>query len=188
MPSVTRPVRPVLRLVGVLAALLVLAPVAASASNVDAYASYEPQKHCSPKAKPGTLMLGRWLRNHYAGTGMPSISRPCKDRGVSEHKEGRALDWSVNVRSTKERRYAAKFLRKVFATDTDGNTHALARRMGIMYIIWNDHIYSSYRSFTARDYKPCKKVRKCSATARHRNHMHISLSRAGGRARTSFYK
>ena len=45
---------------------------------------------------------------------------------------------------------------KLFATDAEGNADALARRMGIMYLIWNDHIYSSYYGFRARDYKACK--------------------------------
>ena len=67
--------------------------------------------------------------------------------------------------------------------------HVLARRMGIMYIIWNDHIYSSYDQFERRDYlsSSCKTRRSCSKTLRHRDHMHISITRKAARAETSFY-
>ncbi len=53
--------------------------------------------------------------------------------------------------------------------------------MGVMYVIWSDHIYASYSEFRARDYKSssCKTLASCSKTLRHRDHMHISLSRSG---------
>ena len=61
--------------------------------------------------------------------------------------------------------------------------------MGIMYIIWNDHMYSAGDRFEKEGYlsSSCKRRKNCSATLRHRNHMHISLSRAGGRGDTSWY-
>jgi len=82
-----------------------------------------------------------------------------------------------------------RFLARLFASDRDGNAHALARRMGIMYVIWNDHLYASYNTFVQRDYRSssCPRLRSCSATLRHRNHVHISLSKAGGRGDTSWY-
>ena len=43
-----------------------------------------------------------------------------------------------------DRKTVKRFLKDVFATDADGNTHALARRMGIMYVIWNDRMYSAW--------------------------------------------
>ena len=50
-----------------------------------------------------------------------------------------------------------------------------------MYIIWNDHMYSAWDNFEREDYRSssCKSLRKCSKTLRHRDHMHISLSRRG---------
>ena len=61
--------------------------------------------------------------------------------------------------------------------------------MGIMYIIWNDHMYSAWDHFEREGYlsSSCKSVQKCSKTLRHRDHMHISLSRRGGRGETSWY-
>ncbi|NUR07029.1 MAG: hypothetical protein HOQ22_03325 [Nocardioidaceae bacterium] len=175
------------RTLALVVAFLVLAPAVANAAPIEDYATYQPQTNCSPNAKPGTLKLSRWLQRQYPGSGSLGISRSCKDGGVSEHKEGRAFDWAVNVGSARDRRYVASFLKRIFATDKAGNRHALARRMGIMYLIWNDHIYSSYRGFVARAYRPCKVLRTCGDTLRHRNHVHISLSRAGGAGRTSWY-
>ena len=70
-----------------------------------------------------------------------------------------------------------------------GEPAELARRMGIMYVIWNDHIYASYDQFRVRAYRSssCKTLATCSKTLRHRDHMHISLIRAGGAGRTSWY-
>ena len=39
----------------------------------------------------------------------------------------------------------------MLATDKAGNEAALARRMGIMYILWNDHSWASYRGFAKAD-------------------------------------
>jgi hypothetical protein len=115
--------------------------------------------------------------------------RACGDGGVSEHKDGRAVDWTMRAGRRADRQEVKRFLRRVFATDGDGNEHALARRMGIMYVIWNDHMYASYRQFRRTDYlsSSCRNVRTCSPTLRHRDHVHISLSRKGGRGRTSWY-
>jgi hypothetical protein len=178
---------PVRRLFAVLVGLLVLAPTAASAVPIEDLAPYEPQTNCSPNAKPGALRLSQWLQAQYPGSGSLGISRSCKDGGVSEHKEGRAFDWAVNVGSARDRAYVADFFARLFATDAEGNVDALARRMGIMYLIWDDRIYSSYYGFRARAYKACKVLATCGDTLRHRNHVHISLSRAGGNGTTSWY-
>ena len=177
-----------LRALAGLVALVVLLPVAASAMlPPEDYAPYQPQTSCSPNAKPGTLKLSQWLQRQYPGSGSLGISRSCRDGGVSEHKEGRAFDWAVSIDSARDRASVADFFKRAFATDSDGNKHALARRMGIMYLIWDDHIYSSYYAFSSRPYHGCRVLKGCSATLRHRNHVHISLSRAGGAGTTSWY-
>lgn len=177
------------RLAALVLALAVLVPTAAAAIPIEDLAPYQPQTKCSPSAKAGTLKLASWLQRTYRGTGSLGISRACGHGGVSEHKEGRAFDWAVKHSSARDRGYVSDFLRRIFAEDADGNHAALARRMGIMYILWNDHIYSSYRGFAKRDYlnSGCRTKRKCSVTLRHRDHVHISLSRAGGRGDTSWY-
>ncbi len=170
-------------------ALLTLPVGAASAIPIEGFPRYTPQSKCAPKPKPGTVKLANHLMARYPGTGSSGISRACSAGGVSEHKEGRAFDWSVNVHSKRDRGYAKNFLKRLFRSDKAGHSDALARRMGVMYIIWNDHIYSASTQYAKRNYlnASCKKVKKCSQTLRHRDHMHISLTWKGARAKTSWY-
>jgi hypothetical protein len=179
-----RSLRPLVALLT--ATLLLLAAPAAYA--IEDYAPYQGARKCSPKAKPGTKVLGRWIVRTQGGA-FGGISRRCS-RSVSEHEEGRAFDWTLDATRKRDRRIARGFLSLVRATDRAGNTDAKARRMGIMYIIWNDHVYKSYDDeFAEKNYlsSSCRRKKSCSKTLRHRDHMHISLSRAGGRGRTSWY-
>jgi len=170
------------------AAAVVLTALPAQAMPLEDYASYQPQTGCSPKAKPGTKQLSRWIVNHFDG-GYGPISRSCTSGGTSEHKEGRAFDWTLDATRKADRQRAAAMLERIFRARKDGEEHVLARRMGIMYIIWNDHMYSAYNRFEKRDYlsSGCRTKTGCSKTLRHRNHMHISLIRKGARAETSWY-
>jgi hypothetical protein len=169
--------------------LAALVPTPAEAAvPVDDYAHYDPQRHCGPRAKPGTVVFADWLVWRHGGTA-GAISRRCTVGGTSEHKEGRAFDWTIDARNRDDRVRANRFLAQVLRSDRRGNPHVLARRMGIMYVIWKDRIWSSYHGFRERPYLSagCPTLQECSATARHRDHMHISLSRRGGWGRTSWY-
>ncbi|MCR6030210.1 hypothetical protein GGQ22_01985 [Nocardioides sp. zg-579] len=61
--------------------------------------------------------------------------------------------------------------------------------MGIMHLIWNDRRYAAWDSFEPEPYlsSSCRKRSTCSATLRHRDHVHISLTRKAGRGQTSWY-
>jgi hypothetical protein len=134
------------------------------------------------------VALGRYLVRTYGGR-FGRIGESCRGGSVSEHKEGRAFDWMVGSRKKKKRGRAAEFLRAAFATGPSGQPAELARRMGIMYVIYDDHIYASYDHFAPRPYRNegCASLRKCSATLRHQDHVHVSLTRAGAAASTSWY-
>jgi hypothetical protein len=178
-------------LFAVILGLSVVAPTSSSSASlgpVDPYASYAPQTKCAPAAKIGTRTFAAWVVRRYGGA-FGGISRPCNIGGTSEHKEGRAFDWTLDAAKATDRRRAAAFLERVFATDHWGNQASLARRMGIMYIIWNDRIYGAYDHFRPRAYlhSGCKRLATCSKTLRHRDHMHISLSWRGARGRTTWY-
>ncbi len=183
-----------------LTTLLVSAPVTLAGAAVAApaydgpvedYASYQPQKKCRDTARPGTRELAGWIDEKYDGGSAVASIRACSSGGVSEHKAGRAIDWMMDATKKKQRREVRRFLVKVFATDGDDEEHALARRMGVMYVIWNDHVYASYDDhFAKEDYlsSSCSSRKKCSKTQRHRDHVHVSLSRPGGRGDTSWYE
>lgn len=118
----------------VLATLLAATgPVARAAAPIEDYAPYQPQTRCSPKPKPGTVVLAHWIVRKYGGA-MGGISRGCKVGGQSEHKEGRAFDWTVDVHRRADRLRVKALLADLFATDAAGNTDAKARRMGVMAV------------------------------------------------------
>ena len=77
-----------------------------------------------------------------------------------------------------------KFL---LATDKWGNKFANARRMGLMYMIWNNKMWGSW-SGKWEEYNGCFSTPQPSMdTACHRDHMHFSLSWNGAIGRTSFW-
>jgi hypothetical protein len=153
------------------------------------YARYEGQTDCVKRAQPGTRELAGWINRRFEGGNAVASIRACSG-GASEHKDGRAIDWSMDATRAADRAEVERFLRRLFKADQSGEEDARARRMGVMYVIWNDHMYASYRDeFAPSDYlsSSCKRKRDCSKTLRHRDHVHISLSKAGGRAETSWY-
>lgn len=172
----------------VLATVLTVASPAVAALPIEDYAPYQPQTRCTPKAKPGTVVLGRWVERRYGGD-LGGISRSCRIGGQSEHKEGRAFDWTVDVRKRADRLRVRRFLADLFATDAAGNPDARARRMGVMYVIWDDRIWSSWNGFRAEPYRHsgCKRLRRCSPTLRHRDHVHVSITRRAARGLNSWY-
>jgi hypothetical protein len=187
---ITRTLRSLVVAVVVAVSLTGLQPLApATAMPIEGYPSYQPQSKCSPHPKAGTLMLADHLLKRYPGSGSSGISRSCGSSGISEHKEGRAFDWQLDATSRRDRGYAQHFLSRILATDKRGNRQALARRMGIMYLIWNDHIWSASTGYRRTPYRhdACKKLSTCSATLRHRDHMHISLTRRAAQGQTSWY-
>ncbi|MCU1375593.1 MAG: hypothetical protein JWO68_2879 [Actinomycetia bacterium] len=146
---------------------------------VEGLAAYEPQRTCSSTAKVGTTAMRNLLLKDNAGTRNLGIVRGCGVGGTSEHKEGRAFDWGVNVHNAREKAEADAFTAKLIATDEHGNKYALARRMGVMYVIWNQRIWSAYRADEG--------WRPYHGASAHTDHVHISLSWAGAQARTSFW-
>jgi hypothetical protein len=136
--------------------------------------------------KPGPIALRNLLTTTYGLsvgglTVYDGITRPC-DGTVSEHHEGRALDWGMDYRNTAMRADGQAVLNWLFATDRYGNTDAIARRLGIMYVIWNKQIYGSWSGYRPEPYS-------CGTdpTACHVDHMHFSFDWAGARAQTSFF-
>ncbi|HWI43595.1 MAG TPA: hypothetical protein VNS81_08225 [Nocardioides sp.] len=56
-------------------------------------------------------------------------------------------------------------------------------------MIWDDRIYSAWDGFEPHRYKnaDCKKLSRCSATLRHRDHLHVSITRRAAKGRSSWY-
>ena len=171
-------------LLGALVAVLVpLSPAGAAPRTVtpgkaiEAFAPYQPQTTCSPTVKPGTAALRSLVMQAYGGTGDYGIVRACSIGGRSEHKEGRAWDWKVSVSNATQVAQVDDFLRWALATDAYGNRSAQARRLGLMYVIWNHRIWNassnSWKAYSGSD--------------PHTSHVHLSLSWAGALKKTSYW-
>ncbi len=115
----------------------------------------------------------------FPATGSLGISRACSVGGRSEHKEGRAWDWRVRVASPKERAEAAQVTTWLLRTDAARHSFAMARRLGVMYVIYNRRIWGSYRAADG--------WRHYAGANPHTDHMHISFSWPGARKQTSYW-
>lgn len=153
-------------------------PPAALANNaIDAHLGYLVQTTCSPSAKPGTSALLKLLIKTWGGSSS-GISRGCGIGGRSEHKEGRALDWHMSVKNTKQRNRVDQALKWITT-----NNGEVALRLGVMYVIWNQHIWSVY--YPELGWR--KMAGRGSVTANHKDHVHISLSWDGAYQQTSWW-
>jgi hypothetical protein len=155
--------------------------------GIEPLARYVPQDSCAPAFRAGTLAVGRLLVRTYPNTSFGGDYACGTDGGRSEHYEGRAIDWMNSVRDARQKAQADAVIKFLLATDKYGSKFANARRMGVMYLIWNNRIWSSGdQQWSA--YNNCAKTpSKSLDSACHRNHMHFSLSWNGALGRTSFF-
>jgi hypothetical protein len=157
--------------------------------GIDAFPRWERESGCSPTEKPGPRYVRRLLVATY-GPLSSNIVRPCT-AADSGHEEGRALDWMTNVRVPEQKAMADAFVAWLQAPDGFGNPEAMARRLGISYLIWNNQTWRAYdpgRGWT--EYNGClapKKHKKKFDNFCHRTHVHLSFTWDGALKRTSFY-
>jgi hypothetical protein len=152
-------------------------PASLVINTIDAHLGYMPQSTCSPAAKPGATAMLKALIATWGG-GSSGISRQCSVGATSEHKEGRALDWHMDMKSASQRKRVGQALDWLTA-----NNGEVAYRLGVMYIIWNQHIWSVY--YPELGWR--KMANRGSYTANHKNHVHISLSWDGAMKQTSWW-
>jgi hypothetical protein len=172
-PASGRPTRP-----GAAVSLAAALPPAGT-GPLDDLAPYQPQTTCSPRPKPGVVGFQRIVLASFPATGSAGISRACSIGGRSEHKEGRAWDWAVTVSSSSDRAAARKVFGWLFRADANGRRFAMARRLGVMYIIHNRRIWGSYRA--DEGWRPYVGANP------HIDHVHFSFSWAGARKQTSYW-
>jgi hypothetical protein len=147
------------------------------ATTIDAHLGYMPQTTCSPSPKPGAKALLKLLIKNWGGSSS-GISRGCGVGHISEHKEGRALDWHMSVKKASQRKRVEAALKWITA-----NNGEVALRLGIMYVIWNQRIWSVY--YPELGWR--KMEDRGGATANHKDHVHISLSWDGALMQTSWW-
>lgn len=130
------------------------------------YSAYEPQDTCDPTDKPGLEDFRDLTLDAFPETGDWGISRDCGS-GTSEHYDGRAWDWEVYASSQRE---IADAMLDWLLAERDGEPHALLRRLGVMYIIWDSQILGAYR--ISEGWRPY-------SGDPHIDHVHFSFDRAG---------
>ena len=166
-------------------ALTPVPPTPPALHTIEPFAAYVPSDSCDPRTKPGTAALAALLTKTYTGTIYYTV-RPC-EASVSEHYQGRAIDWMVSAKNSAQYADAATFFYWLFLTDKSGNTYSNARRLGVMYLVYNNKIWGSWD----RKWEPYNNCANQPGSAYdnacHRTHVHISLSWEGANKRTSFW-
>lgn len=154
-------------------------------------APWEGATTCAPVDKPGAIAMSDLLHRVYGNEVTIGLSRGCVAGKTSEHYEGRAVDWMVNSRDDRQAAMGDTFVR--WLTANEGlEAGAMARRLGVMYIIWRGKMWRSYdpeRGWT--DYSSCTTNPAMFGVAQdntcHRNHVHMSLNWAGAGKTASWW-
>lgn len=164
-------------------------PPPAGIPGIEALAAYAPANTCDPTPKPGATRLADLLTATYPGTTAATGYRCGSDGPVSEHYEGRAVDWMTTMRTAEGLDRGNTLAAWLLATDAQGNAFANARRIGVMYIIWNGQIWGAYRASEGwRPYGDCASQPETARdTSCHRDHVHISLSPDGASGSMSYW-
>ena len=161
------------------AATLPKPPTKALPSALDVASPYQAQRLCDPQAKPGVVAFAKLMSSHYkVGTSEWGIVRNCNS-GLTEHSEGRAWDWMLSANKPQEKAIADSVTKWLSAPDAQGRPGAMARRFGIMYIIWNHKMW--------RAYDPARGWAPYTGPVPHTDHIHFSFSWDGAYGRTSWW-
>jgi hypothetical protein len=155
-----------------------LAVLSTSDPGIEPYAPRTRQEVCDPTAQAGVEDFRDLVLATYPDSRDGGITRACSIGGRSDHKEGRAWDWMLDARDPEDAAAAHEVLEWLLATDEAGADHAIARRLGITYVIWDGRIWSSSRPGSWRGYR---------GPHPHDDHVHFSFGHAGAAGDTSFF-
>lgn len=143
----------------------------------DPIGPYELQKTCDPRAKRGVEAFAAWVQQTFGG-GTFGIERKCSVGGASEHKEGRALDWKLSADNPADVARAKALFDWLLGPDQDGVPFGNARRVGLMYVIWDGKSWGIKQ----------QQWQTYVGASPHRDHVHFSFTWPGALAQTSFYR
>ncbi|TPG19211.1 peptidoglycan-binding domain-containing protein [Pedococcus bigeumensis] len=161
------------------AATLPKPPTKTLPSALDIAPPYQAQRLCDPHAKPGVVAFAKLMTANYKlGSADGGITRNCNS-GLTEHSEGRAWDWMLSVNKPNEKAVADAVTQWLSAPDAQGRPGAMARRFGIMYIIWNHKMW--------RAYDPARGWATYTGPVPHTDHVHFSFSWDGAYGHTSWW-
>src|SRR5829696_5324000 len=153
---------------------------------------YDSAVKCKNRRNAGITALANWLGQNTRGVFWGSYRCEKWGKGsASLHAENRAIDWHMDAFNGADRRAADKLFRLLLAPDKLGNPQALARRMGVEELIWDCGYWGSGMT-EFRPYSVCfkpngKKRKRFDRTAAHQDHIHIGMTKRGGKGLTSFW-
>ncbi|WP_022923338.1 peptidoglycan-binding domain-containing protein [Serinicoccus marinus] len=139
-------------------------------TELDEDTGYQDQVSCDPQDRPGVTAFAMLLTQTY-GRGAWSGARTCIDY-MSQHHDGRALDWTLDAYDPQERRIGDAAV--AWLTENDGE---MMRRFGIEYVIWNGLVYM----------KDDNAWRHYVGPSPHTDHVHVSFTWDGAMMRTSWW-
>jgi peptidoglycan hydrolase-like protein with peptidoglycan-binding domain len=148
-------------------------------ARMDATPTYQDQRSCDPAAKPGVAAYAQLVLSTYRQGRNGGIVRGCGIGATSEHKEGRAFDWMLSVKVPAEKAAGDAWTAWLTGKDSAGVVGGNARRLGVMYVIWNKRMWSTYS--VARGW------RAYSGASAHTDHVHTSFTWDGAMKRTSWW-
>ncbi|QIM21457.1 peptidoglycan-binding protein [Phycicoccus sp. HDW14] len=143
-------------------------------SALDVAPPYQPGTLCLTENQTGPVAFAKLLNATY-GAHVYGVLRKCDQ----EHGEGRALDWMLNAKKPSDLAMGNAITRWLAAPDAQGRQGAMARRLGVNYIIWNHQQWKAWapeRGWT--DYH---------GSSPHTDHIHISFTWDGAVKRTSWW-
>jgi hypothetical protein len=153
---------------------------------------YDGATRCKNSRNPGITALANWLGANTRGVFWGS--HRCEKWGkhsASLHAENRAIDWHLDVFNKADSRAADKLIRLLLAPDDAGNPQALARRMGVEELIWDCGYWGAgmteFNPYSVCYKRSGRKRKHFDRTAAHQDHIHIGMTKAGAKARTSFW-
>lgn len=145
----------------------------------EAYPEREPQTSCEVVDNSGVQAFRAVILAAYPDTGDGGIVRDSGTGGASDHKEGRAWDWMLDASDPADEVAADEVLDWLLATDDAGHEQAIARRVGVLYVIWDGRIWSASRADAG--------WRPYGGASPHTDHVHVSFTSAGAAGVTSFF-
>ncbi len=143
-------------------------------SALDVAPPYQPGTLCLTEDQVGPVAFAKLLDATY-GKHAWGVLRKCDQ----EHGEGRALDWMLNANKSSDLAMGNAITRWLAAPDAQGRQGAMARRVGVNYIIWNRQIWKAWA--------PERGWQAYTGSSPHTDHIHLSFTWDGAVKRTSWW-
>lgn len=158
---------------------------------MDGLGAYDGQRSCRAQPRPGAAAVSQMLLRTYGAVSV-GLNRACDKKSTSEHYDGRAIDWMVNSRDSGRTAVWGDDFVKWLTMTRGSQLGAMAQRLGVMYVIWRNRVWKSYQADAGwQEYAKCLRPKYTPTSfdsSCHRNHVHISLTRAGANRLTSWWR